>query len=116
MALTSLDSNANAITAGTTQTLAGATAVTADVSSLTTGNASDGIVLPNCAPGKVLFVKNLSANAGKVYVNNAGTIDATAGATGVALAASKTSVFACTGYIAGTTGTACVWVTLLASA
>lgn len=112
MALTSLDTKASAITAGTTQTLAGATPFYSDVVSVTVGNASDGIVLPAVAPGKVLFIKNLSANAGKMYVGNGGTIDATAGATGVALTASKTTVVACTGYTAGTVGAAPVFVSL----
>lgn len=118
MALTSLDTNAASITAGTTQTFAGATAVTTDLAVVTTGNAQDGIVLPTVAPGKVVVVKNSSANAGKVYVANGGTLDGTAGATGVAsgLAASKTTLFGCTGYVAGTTGYASVFVTLLASA
>lgn len=112
MALTSLDAKAGAITAGTTQTFAGATALLTDYTEVTTGNANDGIVLPTVAPGKVIFVRNLSANAGKVYVGNGGTLDGTAGATGVAnsLTASKLSFYACTGYVAGTAGSASVWV------
>ena len=98
-----------AITAGTTQTLAGATALLADVSQVTVGTASDGVLLPVCAAGMVLFVKNVSANAGKAYAANSGTIDGTAGATGVSLTASKTSIFASIGI--NTTG-GTVWVTL----
>ena len=118
MALFSMDANAALITAGTTQTLAGATAVLTDVAVVTTGTAQDGIILPTCAPGKVIAVKNGSANAAKVYVDNGGTLDGNSGTSGVAsgLAASKTTLFACTGYVAGTVGNASKWVTLLASA
>jgi hypothetical protein len=110
MSLTSLDTGYSAITAGTTQTLAGATAFYTDVVGVTTGNASDGIVLPAISPGKVIFVRNLSANAGKMYVANGGTIDGTAGATGVALTASKTTAVTCTGWTTGTVGKAPVLV------
>lgn len=112
MALFSMDQNAAAITAGTTQTFAGATPVLTDYTVVTTGTAQDGIVLPTCGPGKVLLIKNASANAGKVYVENGGTIDGTAGATGVAssLTASVGVFYACTGYVAGTVGNASKWV------
>ena len=115
MALFSQDKAYAAITAGTTQTFAGAVPILSDVTSVTTGVAADGILLPQGAPGLVIFVKNVSANAAKVYVPNGGTLDGTAGATGVAagLVASKTSVFACTGVNAAGGST---WITLLASA
>jgi hypothetical protein len=104
-----------AVTAGTTQTFAGATPLLGDVCSVTTGVAQDGIILPQGAAGLVLFVKNVSALAAKVYVPNGGTLDGTAGATGVAsgLAASKTSVFACTGVNAAGGS---VWIMMMASA
>ena len=115
MALTVKDATYAAITAGTPQTFAAATPILADVVSVTTGTAADGIILPQCAAGQLLFVKNVSAAAAKVYVPNGGTLDGTAGATGVAagLVASKTSVFACTGINAAGGST---WITMLASA
>lgn len=84
-----------AITAGTTQTQAGATAITTDIVQVTTGNASDGIILPALTAGQIgrtIRVINASANAGVIYCPGAtstNTIDGTAGATGVAYAASK---------------------------
>lgn len=115
MALTVKDATYAAVTAATTQTFAAATPIMAEVVSVTTGTAADGILLPQCVAGQVLFVKNVSAAAAKVYVANGGTIDGTAGATGVAagLVASKTSVFACTGVNAAGGS---VWITLMASA
>ena len=104
------DQTAGVLTAGTTQTLAGAAPIVADVTILTTGNANDGILLPQAAPGQVIIVKNVSAVAAKAYAPNSGTIDGTAGATGAALAASKTTMYVCTGYAAGGVGSA--WVTL----
>jgi hypothetical protein len=84
-----------AITAGTTQTQAGATAITTDIVRVTTGNASDGIILPALTTamiGRTIRIINASANAGVVYCPGAtstNTINGTAGATGVAYAASK---------------------------
>ena len=112
MGLTVKDCTVGAVTAGTTQTLAGATAITTDITVVTTGNASDGVVLPVGAPGQLLYLKN-GANAGKIYAPNLGTIDGTAGATGVALTASKTTLLACTALAAGGVST---WVTLMVSA
>lgn len=115
MALIVKDAVWAAITAGTTQNFALATPILSDVTSVTTGTAADGIILPQGASGMVLFVKNVSAAAAKVYVPNGGTLDGTAGATGVAagLVASKTSVFACTGVNSAGGST---WITLMASA
>lgn len=84
------------ITAGTTQTQGGATAITAGVAVVTTGNASDGIILPALSAaliGTRVQVINKSANAGVIYcpgTTSTNTINGTAGATGVAYAASKT--------------------------
>lgn len=104
------DQTAGTLTAGTTQTFAGAAPVLSDVTILTTGNANDGVLLPQAGPGQVIIIKNTSAVAAKAYAPNSGTIDGTAGATGAALAASKTTMYACTGYTAGGVGS--VWVTL----
>lgn len=105
------DNTAGLATAGTTQTFAGATPILNDVTILTTGTANDGVLLPQAAPGQVVVIKNTHAtNAAKAYAPNSGTIDGTAGATGVALAAAKTTMYVCTGYVAGGVGP--VYVTL----
>lgn len=84
------------ITAGTTQTQAGATAIITNIVYVTTGNASDGIILPALSSaliGTQITVINASANAGVIYcpgTTSTNTINGTAGATGVAYAASKT--------------------------
>jgi hypothetical protein len=84
------------ITAGTTQTQAGATAITTPIVVVTTGNASDGVILPALSAsliGSRVQLINASANAGVVYcpgTTSTNTINGTAGATGVAYAASKT--------------------------
>ena len=83
-------------TAGTTQTQAGATALTADLNAVTTGNASDGVRLPAAVAGLEIVVANLSAsNAAKVYGAGSDTINGTAGATGVALATSAVTIYYC---------------------
>jgi hypothetical protein len=80
-------------TAGTTQTQAGATAITSTITGATVGNANDGLVLPAMTAGRVLFINNLSANAGKVYGSGDETINGTAGSSGsVALTASGFAV------------------------
>jgi hypothetical protein len=84
------------ITAGTTQTQAGATAITSGIALVTTGNAGDGIILPALSTALIglrVQVINASAAAGVIYATgttNTNTINGTAGATGVAYAASKT--------------------------
>ena len=108
------DVTVSEITAATTQTFAAATPILTDVALVTTGVANDGVVLPQAAPGQVVMVKNVSANAGKIYAQNSGTVDGTAGATGVALAASATTVYVCKGYVTGGVGSA--WVTLFSDA
>ncbi len=59
-------------TAGTTQTQAGATALTGAVNFVTTGTASDGVMLPAERPvGDVVYiVNNGSANAAKALAAN----------------------------------------------
>ncbi len=87
-----------AITAGVTQTQAGATAITTDIVQVTTGTAGDGLRLPALTSGqigRVVRIINASANAGTVYgtgTTSTNTIDGTAGATGVTYAASKTLI------------------------
>lgn len=96
-----------AITASTTHTQAGATPITAQMNSVTTANASDAVVLPASKVGLVIEITNVSTNAGVVYGNGSDTINGTAGATGVAYAASKTLTCRC--YTAG------AWVTTLSN-
>lgn len=85
-----------AITAGTTQTQAGATPIVTNTVYVTTANASDGVILPALSTaliGTQVRIINASVNAGVVYCPGAtstNTINGTAGATGVAYAASKT--------------------------
>ncbi len=80
-------------TAGTTQTQAGATLITTTITGATVGNEDDGLLLPAMTAGRVLFINNLSANAGKVYGNAAETLNGTAGSSGsVALTASGMAI------------------------
>lgn len=56
------------ITAGTTQTQAGATALTSEFNNVTTvGTASDGVKLPTATKGLSISVKNAGTNVLKVY-------------------------------------------------
>lgn len=64
----SLLSTANGITAGTTQTQVGATALTADVSRISTcANANDGVRLPTAVVGMRKVVINDGAQTAKVW-------------------------------------------------
>lgn len=83
--------SASAITAGTTQTRAGATAITTSVVSVTVGNASDGVVLPAAVIGREITIVNVSNAAGKLYAAGSDTINLVAGATGVALTSGSTT-------------------------
>lgn len=84
------------ITAGTTQTQGGATGITSSIVTVITGNSGDGIILPALSAALIgirVQVINKSANAGVIYcpgTTSTNTINGTAGATGVAYAASKT--------------------------
>lgn len=85
-------------TAGTTQTQAGATAITSTITLGTTGNANDGYLLPAMTAGRILIIHNLSANAAKVYANGTETLNGTAGNAGsTTLTASKTMLVFGTG-------------------
>jgi hypothetical protein len=65
-----------AVTAGTTQTQAGATQLAGSVSYVTTGNASDGVRLPtDIAVGDVIYVINSSGVALNVYPATGGKIN-----------------------------------------
>lgn len=83
-----------AIVAGTTQTQAGATAITTQSVQVTVGNASDGVVLPSAVAGMVgavIHIVNVSNAAGKIYAAGSDTVNLIAGATGVALASGSTT-------------------------
>jgi hypothetical protein len=63
-------------TAGTTQTQAGATALTGAINFVTTGNASDGVMLPSGRTvGSVVYIVNSSSNALNVYPATGGKIN-----------------------------------------
>lgn len=70
-------SYATGITAGTTQTQAGATALTAAVNVVTVvGTDGDGVILPTRDGGSVVFVQNADAGQDiKVYPPVGGAID-----------------------------------------
>lgn len=89
-----------AITASTTHTLAGATAITTDMVSVTVSNASDAVALPAATVGRVIAISNTSATlAGTLFAPGGATINGTAGATGVALTAAVITLAYC--FVAG---------------
>lgn len=64
------------ITAGTTQTQAGATAMTASINDVeTVANVNDGVKLPTAVPGLVRYVSNNGANSMRVYPNTSDTVN-----------------------------------------
>ncbi len=84
------------VTAGATQTQAGATAVTGPIINVSTvATAGHGIRLPAALAGRVLYVANPTANSVQIYGAGTDTINAVATATGVAQAAGKHAVFFC---------------------
>jgi hypothetical protein len=84
-----------AVTAGTTQTQAGATPLTGAINYVTTGNASDGVLLPSgYAVGDMVIVVNSSANALNVYPGTGGKINNAGSANDAkALAANTTGLY-----------------------
>lgn len=67
-AVPNLYSTATGITAGTTQTQAGATQLTAEWNNVTTvAVANDGVKLPTAVAGLSITIKNTGANTAKVY-------------------------------------------------
>ncbi len=66
----------NTITAGTTQTQAGATAITGPLARVTTcANANDGVKLPTCAAEVMITVMNLGATNLQVWPNTSDTVN-----------------------------------------
>lgn len=79
-----------AVTAGTTQTQAGATELTGDVNVVTVGVANDGVILSRqLKRGDLIAVRNASANAGKLYPAKGGALNGGSADASIALAASK---------------------------
>lgn len=98
--------NVATVTASTTQSQAGgATAlVQGDVTAVTVANASDSVgIPPNLPAGTVMFITNVSSNAGKIWPPTGGTINAAAANAEVALAASTMSI--CTVLTSGSAST-----------
>ena len=75
---------------------AGALALTAEYSRLTTVAASTGVLLPPSAPGLDVFVINSGANPVQVYGSGTDTIDGVATATGVTQMANSNVLYCCT--------------------
>jgi len=86
------------ITAGTTQTQAGATAATGAVNIVTTGNADDGVVLQaDRVAGDVVYIVNTSANALKVYPSTGGALNGGSANAAVTVLANATALCVNTG-------------------
>ena len=81
-------------TAGTTQTQAGATALTGGINIVTTGNASDGVLLPSdIALGDSLVICNISGAALNVYPGTDGAINGGSANAAKALAANMSGLY-----------------------
>lgn len=89
------------ITAGTTRTQAGATQITADITTVNTSTAAtagtnfgDGVLLPQIGSGtdKVFLINN-TANPIQVYGYGSDTVNGVAAATGVAMPANSSATF-----------------------
>ena len=81
-------------TAGTTQTQAGATALTGSVNVVTTGTASDGVKLPaGYGAGDVVYIVNISAAALNVYPATGGAINGGSANAAKALAANLSGCY-----------------------
>lgn len=81
-------------TAGTTQTQAGATALTGSTNLVTTGNAGDGVVLPTgYDDGDVVYVANLSAVTLKVYPATGGALNGGSANASITMKANSTGAF-----------------------
>lgn len=81
-------------TAGTTQTQAGATALTAAINVVTTGNASDGVRLPaDLGVGDKVVIVNVSGAALNVYPATGGAINGGSANAAKALAANMSGLY-----------------------
>jgi hypothetical protein len=81
------------ITAGTTQSQANATALTADINIVSTvGTTNDGVKLPSAAAGMIIYVINQGANTLKLYPASGGTIAGVAPDAAVTVAATAMNI------------------------
>lgn len=82
------------VTAGTTQTQAGATALTAANNVIgTCANAGDGVILPVAGKGSKVYVRNGGVAAANVYPPVGGAINGGTANAAVSLAAGATATF-----------------------
>lgn len=85
------------ITATAAGTQANSVQLTTSINRITTvATLNDGILLPVSAPGVSITIINAGANGLKLFAVGTDTINGTAGATGIALAAGKTLTAYCT--------------------
>lgn len=85
------------VTAGTTQTQAGATALTGQVVRVgTVATAGDGVRLPTSVAGLIVTLVNDGANPMKVYGAGTDTINSIATATGLYQGTGTTAMYSCT--------------------
>lgn len=91
------ESIANALTASTTQTRAGGTALTKAWNVVATvANAGDAVTLPALSPGQGVVVFNAGANSAKVFPNGASdAIDGGSAGASVNLASTKRCLYLC---------------------
>ena len=91
------ESVANALTASTTQTRAGGTALTHAINCITTcANSGDAVTLPALSPGQSEVVYNDGAHPASVFPNGGSdTIDGGSGGASVALANAKRCRYTC---------------------
>jgi hypothetical protein len=91
------ESSTPTITAGTTQTQAGATKLTKELNRVSTATSGDGVALPAGAPGMTIIVANDTANPIQVYgdATAADTINGVATATGVTQMTKSVVLYVC---------------------
>jgi hypothetical protein len=83
-----------AVTAGTTQTQAGATVLNSAINYVTTGNASDGVKLPTgYGLGEIVYIVNSSGVALNVYPATGGKINNGSANASKALAANMSGAY-----------------------
>ncbi len=88
-----LTSAQQAVTASTTQTQAGATAITSAIAVVTTGNANDAVRLPKGGIGMQTFIANISANTLGVFPAVGDTIFPSAADAKLDQTASKNAIY-----------------------
>lgn len=92
-AITDLFTSTQTLTASTTQTQAGATAIISAVAVVTTANANDAVRLPKGYPGLEVSIANLSANALGVFPAVGDIIFPSAANAVLSQAASKNAIY-----------------------